>query len=207
MRRLNWINDKTNIYTETKMTVDDKWSARRERIDEQAESTGWSNPQIISNKYEEVRWKSIYNITPQIYATFWSLSNQDFLNYVSGNWSTQDSESIANAMKKYDERTLYDRYINACALSEYFYSLLDLWVNSEDKTKIINKLTSDNLCDKAVEKQINSENNYVKLVTQRSSNQFLSNYVEWYTSYLAERQKTFQKGAWSHRSGQYQLWR
>ena len=96
-------------------------------------------------------------------------------------------------MKKYDERTLYDRYINACALSEYFYSLLDLWVNSEDKTKIINKLTSDNLCDKAVEKQINSENNYVKLVTQRSSNQFLSNYVEWYTSYLAERQKTFQK--------------
>ena len=71
MRRLNWINDKTNIYTETKMTVDDKWSARRERIDEQAESTGWSNPQIISNKYEEVRWKSIYNITPQICATFW----------------------------------------------------------------------------------------------------------------------------------------
>lgn len=196
IRRLNWLTKDTDIYTKTNMSTDDKWTSRRNWIDEQAKSTAWSTPQTIINKYQQV-WKQSpanlgYNITSRIYATFWDLSNQDFLIYVSWKWDTTESETVANAMKNYKERTLYDRYINACALSEYFYSLLDVWVNSNDKSKTIKRL-SDNSCDKIIERQIDWENAYVVLVIQKSANLFLSNYVEWYISYLYERQQKLEK--------------
>ena len=73
------------------------------------------------------------------------------------------------AFQNYDKRTLYDRYINTCALSEYFYALLDAWSTSNDKNRIINR-TSSWACDKIVEKQIKWENDYVSLVIQKSSN-------------------------------------
>ena len=201
MRRLNWITVDTDIYTKTKMTVDDKWEKRRNRIEEQAEKKEWLSPQTIITEYQKV-WEQSpsnlwYNITTKIYPTFWDLSNQDFLTYVSWKWSTwsnaiNESKFIANALKNYDKRTLYDRYINACALSEYFYVLLDIWTDSYDKKKVINKL-SDGSCDKIIEQQIDWENEYVRLVTQKSSNLFLSNYVEWYISYLYWRQEKLQK--------------
>ena len=136
-----------------------------------------------------------YNITSQIYATFWDLGDQKFLQYVSGEWSsteTNDSKIVAEAFRNYDKRTLYDRYVNACALSKYFYALLNVWPQSDDKRIIINK-TADKSCDKVIEKQIDWENHYVSLVAQRASNLFLSNYVEWYISYLYERQNKLQK--------------
>lgn len=196
IRRLNWLTKDTDIYTQTNMSTDDKWTSRRNWIDEQAKSTAWSTPQTIINKYQEV-WKQSpanlwYNITSRIYATFWDLSNQDFLIYVSGKWKTTESETVANAMKNYKEWTLYDRYINACALSEYFYSLLDVWTNSDDKNKTIKRL-SDNSCDRIIERQIDWENAYVVLVIQKSANLFLSNYVEWYISYLYQRQQKLEK--------------
>jgi hypothetical protein len=60
-------------------------------------------------------------------------------------------------MKKYNERTLYDRYINACALTEYFYALLAL--TTEDKqgysTKdSLIKGNVDNSCNNIVLRQI-----------------------------------------------------
>lgn len=199
LRRLNGLPGEKNIYTKTKMTLDDKWKDWRERINKEALNTKWSNPQTISTKYTEF-WKQSpsnlgYNITSQIYATFWALDDQRFLKYVSGEWSpteATDSKIIAEAFKNYDKRTLYDRYINACALSKYFYALLDVWPNSDDKKIIINK-TADNSCDKIIENQIKWENQYVSLVAQRSSNLFLSNYIEWYISYLYERQDRLQK--------------
>jgi hypothetical protein len=99
-------------------------------------------------------------------------------------------------LKKYNERTLYDRYINTCALAEYFYAVLDNWGNSKDKNAVIHKnstKTSTWACDKIVQRQIKWENDYVSLVIQRSSNLFLSNYVEWYMKYLYERQRKLQK--------------
>lgn len=191
MRRLNWLSGDTNIYTKTNMTLDDKWSERRNFITKQAISTWWSIPQIIIDEYKKFRTGSSpdlwYNISHYIHTTFWSLSNEGFLSYVSWSWNSEQSKMVSNAMKNYSWWTLYDRYINACALSEYFYALLNIW-NSDDRMTIINKL-SDKSCDKIVEKQIKWESSYVSLIKQRSSNKFLSNYNEWYIAYLYERQK------------------
>lgn len=192
MRRLNWQSGDTNIYTNTKMSLDDKWATRRTWIDEQAQSTSWSNPEIIMNEYKKYWEQNQYNITSKIYSEFWRLDNQEFLRFVSWKWLSEDSDFVANSLKKYSERTLYDRYINSCALSEYFYALLDLGVNSSDKNKTIHNLAQWS-CDNVVKKVINWENTYVSLVTQRSSDLFLSNYVEWYFSYLYERQQKLQK--------------
>ena len=206
MRRLNWLGGEKNIYTKTKMTLDDKWTKRRKTIEEHAKNIDWSNPQTIINEYQKERQQSPsnlgYNITQKIYTTF-KLSNQDFLRYVSWKWSSSESDSnindsviVANALKKYNERTLYDRYINTCALAEYFYAVLDNWGNSKDKNAVIHKnstKTSTWACDKIVQRQIKWENDYVSLVIQRSSNLFLSNYVEWYMKYLYERQRKLQK--------------
>lgn len=196
IRRLNWLTTDNDIYTKTKMSLDDKWESRRSRIDEQAKSTAWSTPQTIINKYQQVRKQSPstlwYNITTRIYSTFWDLDDQDLLTYVSWKWWSNESQTVANAMKNYDKRTLYDRYINACALSEYFYSLLDVWAHSKDKDKTVKRL-SDRSCDKIIERQIDWENAYVVLVIHKSANLFLSNFVEWYIWYLYQRQQKFEK--------------
>ena len=192
MRRLNWQSGDINIYTKTKMSLDDKWTKRREFIDSQAEATGWSNPETIIAEYWNLWTQNEYNIAQKIYNAFWYFNNEDFLTYVSWKWGTEDSKSIANSFKKYDDWTLYERYINACALSEYFYALLDYWVDSTDKSRVISNL-SNLSCNDMVLKTINWENRYVSLVTQRSSNLFLSNYVEWYFSYLNERQQRLLK--------------
>lgn len=189
MRRLNWLSGDTNIYTKTNMTLDDKWAERRNFITKQATSTGWSTPQTIID--EEKKFRSSpnleYNISLYINNTFRELNNYNFLLYVSWSWDSEQSKMVSNAMKNYSKWTLYDRYNNACALSEYFYALLDVW-NSEDKSTIINKL-SNKSCDEIVKKQINGESSYVSLIKQRASNTFLSNYIEWYKSYLYERQE------------------
>ena len=199
IRRLKWIDWEENIYKNTKMTLDDKWKNWRERITKEAESLVGSTPQTITDKYQDT-WKQSssnlwYNITTQIYSTFWDLSNQDFLIYVSGWWSTNnanDSEQVANALKNYDKRTLYDRYVNSCALAKYFYWLLDVSTSSSDKWVIIKRTATDS-CTWIVQKQIKWENDYVKIITQRSSNLFLANYLEWYISYMYGRQQTLQK--------------
>ncbi len=192
MRRLNWLSGDTNIYTKTNMTLDDKWAERRSFITKQATSTGWSDPQIIIDEAKKFRTSSsIYDISLYINNTFRELNNNNFLIYVSWSWDSEESEKIvANAMKNYNQWTLYERYINACALTEYFYALLDLWL-SIDKNTIVNKL-SNGSCDEIVKKQINGESSYVSLIEQRSANKFLSNYIEWYKSYLYERQEKLQ---------------
>ena len=196
MRRLNWLDGEINIYTKTNMTLDDKWEERRKRINEKAESLVGAVPQTIINKFEETFKQSPsnlwYNIVSKIDSTFWSLSDQDFLLYVSWKWWTSESESVSNAMKNYKNRTLYDRYINACALGKYFYWLLDLWMNSSDKQIVINR-TANNSCNEMIKRQIEWESNYVSSVIQNSSNLFLLDYFEWYMSYLNDRQEWLQK--------------
>ena len=187
MRRLAWLTWEKNIYENTNMTVDDKWTERRARITEKAESTWWTTPQIIIQKYLET-WKQSpsdlwYNISSKIYATFWDLSDDSFLKYVSWQWWSQESKDVANAIKNYNNRTLYDRYINACAMTEYFYSLLLVWVESTDRSQTI-KRVSRWACHDKVQTQISAENAYVKLVIQQASNRFLSNYIKWYMDYL-----------------------
>lgn len=199
MRRLNGLNWDKNIYTKTKMSLDDKWEEWRKRIDKEAKSVSGSTPQTIITKYQQV-WKQSpsnlwYDITKKIYGVFWNEDNLRFLSYVSWNeW--EESEAIARTMRNYDNRTLYDRYINAWALSEYFYALL--WAPDKDKRETIAKLKDKTwswilLCDTIIAKQIDWENSYVTLVIQRSSNLFLSNFIEWYFSYLYERQQKLQK--------------
>lgn len=196
IRRLNWLTTDVDIYTNTNMSTDDKWTSRRNWIDEQAKATAWSTPQTIINKYKQV-WKQSpsnlwYNITTRIYSVFWDLDDQDVLTYVSWKWWTNESSVVANAMKNYDSWTLYDRYINSCALGEYFYSLLNVWAHSEDKDKTVKRL-SDRTCDRIVERQIDWENAYVVLVIHKSANLFLSNFVEWYIWYLYQRQQKLEK--------------
>ena len=195
MRRLNWLTWSDDIYIKSNMTVDELWNERRNRITQQAENISGANPQIILSEYKKF-WNTSdpnlwYNITTQTDATFWDLSDQDFLTYISWQWSSEDSVQVANALKKYKERTLYDRYNNVCSLTQYFYSLLDVWIHSQDRARTIQRL-SNNLCKKAVKQQIESENNYVKTTIQNSSNLFLSNYIKWYIEYLQNRQQNLE---------------
>ena len=189
MRRLSGLTWEKNIYEYTNMTTDDKWSERRARITEKAESTWGTTPQIIIDQYVSTRKQSPsdlwYNISSKIYASF-EKSNQDFLTFVSWQWDSQESKDVANAIKQYDQWTLYDRYINACAMTEYFYSLLNYWIDSSDKSITINRV-SNWICHSAVQTQISAENSYVKLVIQQASNLFLTNYIKWYMDYLRGR--------------------
>ena len=195
MRRLSGLTGESDIYTETSMSSDAKWLEWRSWINEQAENISWANPQIIINKYQQF-WQpsspqSWYDISEKLNTTFWGLSDQDFLTYVSGQWWTVESSNVAKALKNYENRTLYDRYNNACAITQYLYTLLDLWVTSEDKIKIINQL-SNNQCSEVIKKQIDNENTYVKLVILQAWNLFLQNYRQWYFSYLQDRTETLQ---------------
>ena len=195
MRRLSGLTGESDIYTETNMSSDAKWLEWRSWINEQAENISWANPQIIINKYQQF-WQpsspqSWYDISEKLNTTFWGLSDQDFLTYVSGQWWTVESSNVAKALKNYENRTLYDRYNNACAITQYLYTLLDLWVTSEDKIKIINQL-SNNQCSEVIKKQIDNENTYVKLVILQAWNLFLQNYRQWYFSYLQDRTETLQ---------------
>lgn len=194
MRRLNWLSGEKNIYKN--MTLDDKWSERRKWIDEKATATEGTSPQTIINKYQEFRQQSSsdlwYNITQKLNSAF-NWSKQEFLNYVWWLDGNEESTTVSNALKHYNERTLYDRYTNACALSTYFYSLLSVFKEwtSTDKSNVLWKISYSS-CTNLTQKQIIWENNYVSLVTRRSSNLFLSNYLEWYIDYLYSRQSKLQ---------------
>lgn len=193
MRRLSWVAGDDNIYTKTNMSLDELWTSWRERIDEKATSTEWASPEIIINQYKKVWQQSPSNygfdITKRIYNIF-NQNPNNFLQYVSWEWNTEDSKKVANALKSYKHRKLYDRYMNVCALSEYFYALLNVWSDSNDKGKIFGGITA---CENMVKNKIKQENEYTTLVVQKASNQFLSNYVGWYLSYLHWRQLTLQK--------------
>lgn len=193
MRRLNWLDWDNDIYKKTKMSIDDLWADRRKRINSQAESINWSTPQTIYNKYNQIWNKSNpekwFDISKQIYDGFWS-NDEIFLK------SIKEDKQLTNALKEYKNRTLFDRYKNSCALAEYFYALLDVWIDSKSKTQTIKRLNNsnkENNCDIIIKKQIDNENNYVQLVARKSSNLFLSNYLEWYISYMYDRQQNLQK--------------
>lgn len=183
MRRLNWLTGDNDIYTKTNMTVDDKWEKRREWISDKAEDLSWSDVQSVIDAYKKYWTKGDYDITQQIEWTF-HLDDQSFLGYIS--WQKWDeSKEVSEMIANYDKWTLYDRYENVCALSKYFYSLLNQG-KSTDKTKIFME-NSNWSCEKIVKAQIDAENQYVQLVSQRASNLFLSNYIEWYVEYLYSR--------------------
>ena len=188
LRKLSWLTGNNDIYTKTNMTWDTKWVERRSRITEQAESPKWSIPQTIFNKYDQIWNQSSpelgFNIASDVYSRF-NLSNEDFLDFVK-NWT------VAEALKKYKDWTLYDRYSNSCALAEFFYALLGKWFTAS-KTQTVNRLSDWNSCNIVIKKRIDGENNYVQLVARRASNQFMSNYLEWYISYMYERQQDLQK--------------
>lgn len=190
MRRLNWLSSDNDIYQNTNMWVDEKWKERRERISGKAIDLSWSNPQEIIDKYN-VYWTQTdpqmwYDISKKLYTTF-SMDDNKFLLYVSGQWNTEDSQSVAEAIKAYDKWTLYDRYQNVCALSEYFYALLDVWLWSSDKYKVIERLSNWQVCNQAIKQQVEWEKLYVEWVEMETSNLYLSNYIEWYLWYLYDR--------------------
>ena len=205
MRRLVWLTWENDIYMKTDMSVDQKWEERRTRILEEAQDITWSNPQTIIDKYQEIWQQSPssawYNIKDKIHATFWDLSDDQFLSYVSWQWSfneNDESKQIANAFKNYDKWTLYDRYDNACALTEYFYALLDQWIQSSDKIKTIKRL-SNWQCNSIIKDQIQLENSYVREVIQRQSNLFMWNTVKEYLTYLQDRTNTLKDTRWKAR--------
>ena len=183
MRRLNWLTWENDIYNTMRKNnntwVDNKGMERRQRINNEAESTTWSNPQKIIDKYKEFRYPSPiklgYNINQNIHNVFLVKDRNDFLSYIN-NWD------IAKALQNYENRTLYDRYSNACAMSEYFYALLS--TNYSDDVKTIRK---SNKCNKITAWQISSETEYTSLIIKRSSNLFLSNYIKGYMSYIEKR--------------------
>ena len=196
MRRLSWLTWDTDIYTYSNMTTDEKWTERRSRISEQAENISGAIPQTIIDKYQIFRTQSPsnlnYDLAKKFDATFWNLSDEWFLAYVSWQWSESEqseSKTVAKALKEYNKRTLYDRFNNAAALTEYFYSLLNLgnqWNGTTDRTRIINIIANGSY-NKLIQNRINAENLYTQLVLQKSSNLFLENYTAWYVSYVAWR--------------------
>jgi len=198
MRRLSGLTGEYDIYTKLDMWSDDKWLEWREWINSKAQDLSWANPQIINDKYEEFWKKSSpnlwYDITEEVSGNFGKDDNE-FLNYVSGHWGSEESESVAEALKNYDKWTLYDRYDNACAVTQYLYSLLNSAPRSEDKNRVINTL-SKWICSKIVKNQIESEATYVQVTKLQAGNLFLQNYRQWYISYLYDRSQNLQK-TWS----------
>lgn len=196
MRRLSWLTGEYDIYKKTNMWSDDKWLEWRAWINEQAENVSWANPQIIINKYKEFWQPSSpslwYDISKNVGTTFWDLSDDSFLTYVSGQWESQESTGVAEALKNYDKWTLYDRYNNACAITEYLYALLDLSWSSDDKRRVINNV-SEWVCNNIVKGQIQNESSYVQVVILQAGNLFLQNYRQWYLSYLYDRGQNLQK--------------
>ncbi len=177
MRRLNWLSGDNNIYTKTEMTVDNSWAERREFITDKALSSEWASVQSIKTKYNQFRkWQSEYYIADKIYNMFWSLWSQDFLKYVK-------NSELSDSIKNYNEWSLYNRYKNACALSEYFYALLNVSQTSTDKEKI-----RSSSCEAIIDRQIIWDNEYTSLVTKNASNLFLTNYIKEYINYLSVRQ-------------------
>lgn len=189
MRRLNWLTWSEDIYTDTKMTVDELWAERRSRINEKAEDLSGSDVQSIIDEYKKYwTYHKEYDITKEMDAQFWNASNENFLKYVIWSW-WEESEKISKVFQDYEKRSLYDRYHNACALTEYFYALLNVWIESDDKIKTINILAKW-LCENTVKQQISDENKYVWIVTQKAWNRFLYNYLQSYISYLNDRRNT-----------------
>lgn len=201
MRRLygsTWTN---NIYTKTNMQVDSAWELNwswwRARIDDKATDLSWANTQEMIDKYKRFWTKtpnSKYDIASEIEEAF-SKSNHDFLTYTSGQWSSDkkwESVKIANALKEYEKRTLYDRYNNACAISEYLYALLTVWLPNgsiTDKNTVIHQL-SKNSCRNNVKSFIEAETAYTKYSIQLASNKLLNTYIDTYKEYLDGRSKT-----------------
>lgn len=188
MRRLSWFTWDTDIYTKTNMTGDPKWLKRRQRINEQAENISWANPQVIINEYpsywQESPMNLGYNINNDIHKAFLELNSNTFLEYVAWKWGSADSKKVANALQNYENRSLYDRYNNACSLSEFFYGFFSQAWSSDDKNRI---LRYKDECNRITTNQIASEIKYISVVTKKSSNLFLSNYTKGYISYLEER--------------------
>lgn len=189
MRRLAGLTGENHIYESSKMTVDDIGSEWRKWINEKAVNLSGSDIQSFIDEHSKF-WKETpeYNISNIMDIQFWNLSNYDFLEYVSWDGNTKESENIANVFKNYDKWTLFDRYNNACALTEYFYILLSPagWTPSSDKTNTIKRIANW-YCNKAKNTQILSENYYIGLVAKRSSNLFLENHIQWYVEYLYDR--------------------
>lgn len=177
MRRLNWLSWDKNIYTKTEMTLDNSWVERREFMTNKALSTDWASIQSIKNKYLQFwKWQSEYYIADKIYNMFWRLWNQDFLTYIK-------NSELSDSIKDYSNWSLYNRYKNACALSEYFYALLNVSHPSSDKEKI-----RSSSCEAIVDRQIVWDNEYTTLVTKNASNLFLTNSIKEYINYLSIRQ-------------------
>jgi len=195
MRRLAWLTGDKNIFENSEMReVDDKWKEWRDFIMNKAEDLSWSDVQSIIDEYQKYWVKSNpnlwYDITEEINRTFGPNNDQDFLRYVvreNGDESTNQNGKVAEALKNYDKWTLYDRYSNVCALSKYFYALLN-YQNSDnsDRGVIVNRL-ADWRCEQLVQSQIENENKYVQVVVQKSANLFEENYIEWYMQYLYDR--------------------
>lgn len=205
MRRLNWLTGDENIYKSNEnKEVDDKWKERREFMNDKAEDLSWSDAQSIIDKYQEYWSKSKpnlwYDITDEFKRTFaGGTEDQDFLRYVA--WENGDESSkvygkAALAMQNYDKWTLYDRYSNVCALSKYFYSLLNELKGSTDRGTIIDRLAHW-ACEDLVQSQIENENKYVQTIIQNSANLFTENYIEWYFQYLYDR-STKLKAMWKN---------
>ena len=186
MRKLSWLTWENDIYTNSKMTWDVKWVERRSFISEQAENLSWANPETIMTKYHEYWTGSDISLWFDINKSIEVLMKpgitiNDYLKYVSWQWNTEESKKIAEALKQYEDWTLLDRYNNACALTTYFYVLLT------------NKSINIKTCKKIVEDQIDLEKDYVNLIIKKSSNLFLANYINWYISYLYDRENKLKK--------------
>ena len=128
-----------------------------------------------------------YNINRNVHTVFLERERDEFLSYIK--WKAWDekwseSENIATAINDYENRTLYDRYNNACAITEILYALLSKGWYSKDIDEI---RKSNNECYNIVYSQISAEVEYISLVNKRSSNLFLSNYINGYISYLENR--------------------
>jgi len=184
IRRLTGLTWNNDIYQS--MTVDPKWQERRERINSKAENLSWSNPQEIINKYQEFRTLTPkYNLS-KVEKIFWGQDSSAFLNYVSWNGNSDESKETATTLQEYNQWTLYDRYNNACALTEYFYRLLNQWISSSDNNHIV-QIVSQWKCSQFITQRIMDENQYTANIINESSNLFLSNTTREYISYLYDR--------------------
>jgi hypothetical protein len=164
------------------VTPDPKGAEWRERINEKAELLSGTVPSVINNKYQE----------------FWKVDTTHLLTGLSQD-STRSIQEYRremtagenlNILQNYDTLTLAERYENTCNLAGYIYFLFrdDDNLGSVIETKSM--LLNSSRCKNTIKARIDNETTYVKVVDIARSQDFQTDSVNEFLTYLYQRLTT-----------------
>ena len=161
-------------------TLDETGQERRERSDETIEKIEGTAPRVIDTKYREFRTIDSKNLLEGV-AQDTSKSRNDYINNMN---SEQNLEIINN----YSERTLGEKYTNACNVVGYTYFLFQTSENLVSISDTKAMLLNSNSCPTLIHQRINAETYHVMQMSIQKGNTLLTDNVkEFANTYLNKR--------------------